>query len=191
MKNQIKIITIVFFLGCSSFFKPAPHPYDQKINNKRKDVGLKLIDSTFKSFTNYSTFDGNNFHNVDLYLEKHRNVRNINFPTYWKKYIHIHNKTGEVVGEDDIFRSGLNKPAVDITLNEQLIYRYMFIEYEILNPVTFKKDIFTKGWHYIHEFPIEYEYTSNYENTNYHKLKSDVLTKKEADSILKSWKLKY
>ncbi len=181
----MKIISLLLILTFCSCFDPAPYPYDERINDFRKKVGLVVIDTSFVPFSRKSTYSKINkiYYSKRLKLKKNIYIDTIKSPVYWCKNIHLNKKSGEIEYEEDVYRSGEYEPGVDFTLFESLICRYNFR--------VIKNDKHqSKGWHYIYNVPVVWNVTSNRQKKNYYKMETRELNKKQADSILDLWRLK-
>jgi len=191
-KILVFILISIVFTGC---WKVIIAPYDTEFNTTRKKVGLRIIDSTFV---------------VKKIVEDHikqspitRKVKGvppllseIKKPTYVYKKTYLDENNGKIIYEEDIFISGVTKVDFnDIDVTEKLIFRYIFKDYiyKFKKPPSLGGDVnekYTKGWKYIYEYPVIIKMTSNTPNMVFYDLIRKIISKKEADSILKSWKLK-
>lgn len=192
MKNILIIMfAIVILLSCN--FKGERAPYNKEFNNIRKDVGLRIIDSTFKNYNVPSNFDFSPLNReiigVPIFLSE------IKKPQYIGKLTYMDKNDGNIIYEEDRFVSGVNKAGVDEDIVESLTLRYVFKNYnyffkrsERLGGDINKK--FSKGWYYIYEYPVIMNTSSNRPNMVYYTLETKIIAENKADSIIKSWNLK-
>lgn len=197
----IFLIAIFFFNSCLPEKELAPYPYKIELNPLRKEVGLRVIDSTFYKdaygFESVSTFDKVNEIYYDSYMKpKDRGRKPKTQPIYWEKFIKLNRDSGKPEFEEDIYRSGYYKYGIieETDIFETLKHRYVFEDYNTFDFKT-KDSIHIKiGWEYIYEYPIELKGFSisnrPKSKAKYWERKTEQLSEKQADSILKSWKLK-
>jgi len=184
------IILIVLFNSC---WKVVQVPYGKEFNKTRKNVGLRIIDSTFiaKKIVEQDIKKSpikRNLKDLPVFISE------VNSPTYIGKTIHLNENNGKIIYEEDLFISGVNKAGVDINIVESLTLRYTFkdFNYSFKKPSRLGGDIketHIKGWKYVFTYPKLLGLSSNHPETIYYEQKEKIITKKETDSILKSWKL--
>lgn len=191
------LATTIFLNSCLPEKEPAPYPYAIELNPLRKNVGLRAIDSTFYrgayGYKSVSTFNKvNNIYYNSYMKPKERSKKPKTQPLYWEKYIKLNRKTGKPEFEQDIYRSGFYKYGYmeETDIFETLKYRYIFEDYSVFDIKSTDSIHIKKGWQYIYEYPIEKKgVTSNKPKSKYWERKSKKITQKQADSILKSWKI--
>ena len=126
MKKTAIIIFTVSMVSCH--YKTIDAPYGEAFNETRKNVGLRIIDSTF---TNYP---------ILLKDIKKSPVRRkikgltaflytINQPTYVGKTTYLDQNNGKIIYEEDVFISGVAKYSGEVNILEKLILRYVFKDY--------------------------------------------------------------
>lgn len=198
-KTTLFLVLLLLILNsCLKDKAEAPFPYMSEVNSMRKNLGLRIIDSSFYlgnySQKSLSTYDNINDNFGDVRLqpkEKPKNDKLHKIPHYWQKYIHLDKKTGELVYEEDIYRSGFYKTGVDETLYESLIYRYAYKEFYGYMYDNMDSIKISKGWQYVHQFPdtLNILTSSNIPNSKpkSYQLKQDEISESTADSILVSW----
>lgn len=198
----IAFLGILFILNsCLPKKKTAPYLYKIELNPLRKEIGLRIIDSTFYKgtygFESVSTFDKVNEIYYDSYMKpKNRDRKPKTQPLYWEKYTKLNRYNGKPQYEEDIFRSGFYKYGYkeETDIFETLKFRYIFEDYDYHNFKTKDSITVSKGWEYIYEYPIGVTgVTSNRPEKikyGYWERKKEQLNKKQADSILQAWNLK-
>lgn len=198
----IAVLGILFILNsCLPKKEQAPYPYKIELNPLRKEIGLRIIDSTFYKgpygFESVSTFDKVNDLYYDSYMKpKDRDRKPKTQSLYWEKHTKLNRDNGKPQYEQDIYRSGFYKYGhiEETDIFETLKFRYVFEDYNYYDFKTKDSLTVSKGWEYIYEYPIEItNVTSNKSEKNkngYWKRKTKQINKKQADSILKAWKLK-
>lgn len=190
-KTLILILATLLFVNC---WKVIEASYGKDFNTTRGNVGLRIIDSTF--LTKKIVEQDIKKSPIKRKLKGVSNfLSEIKTPTYINKITHLDEKSGTIIYEEDVFISGVSKAGVDNNIIEKLIFRYVFKDYAYSSKRPFNidgdvKQKYTKGWEYIHEYPIVLGTSSNYPVIIYYKLKRNKITKKESDSILSSWNLK-
>ncbi|MGR7812982.1 hypothetical protein [Lacinutrix undariae] len=196
--SVVLLVTIVFLNSCLPEKEQAPYPYKIELNQLRKEVGLRLIDSTFYKdsyyFKSASTFDKVNKIYYDSYTKpKNRGKTPKTQSLFWEKHTKLDRYNGKPQYEEDIYRSGFYKYGYmeETDIFETLKLRYVFEDYKEFDIRTKDSLNISKGWQYIYEFPIEDKgVTSNKPKSEYWKKEEEKISEKKADSILESWKLK-
>lgn len=189
MRN-ILLILILFFAQCSLHREPAPFPYGKEINEQRKKAGLWIIDSTFKYHHYQSTYDDINkiFYSPRIKLRK--NVGKdykLKTPTFWSKRVHLDEKTGEILAEDDTYRTGFFKSGIDVDIFEELIHRHVYKDFNYYNTYKFKEEFFKKGDYYIYKTAVPVNSTGDIKT--FYAAEFKIITEQQADSIFQKWKL--
>lgn len=206
MKSAV-LLFILFFFSCLSDKndkndkKLAPYPYKSELNSIRNKVGLRVIDSTFsitrkKSLSTFTTI-GDFYRDVSLYPNNFKKNERSKTPHFYKKSIDLDSKSGKPISEADIFRSGLSKFSLkqEGTIYESISTKYYYEDFIRLNPINGDTLKFYKGdWEYSHNVIDTFKLTSSNRPEQLKKihweLKTIKLSKKEVDSIFKSWSLK-
>ena len=202
--SKLKILALalllmeIFLNGCLPEKEPAPYPYAIELNPLRKEVGLRVIDSTFYKgaygYKSASTYNKVNEIYYDSYIKpRNRDIKLKKQPLYWEKHTKLNRYNGKPQYEEDIYRSNFYKYGYieETDIFETLKYRYVFEDYKEYAIKTKDSVLINKGWQYIYEFPIEMKgVTSNRPKSEYWKRESKKISEKKADSILNSWKLK-
>ncbi|MFK7748572.1 MAG: hypothetical protein AB8B65_09285 [Kordia sp.] len=177
----------------------SPYPYLMEVNPLRQEIGLRVIDSTFiyYGYNSKSTFIKRkkiygNFY-VGLKNEYRKTKKE---PSFFEKYIKLDKNTGKPQYEEDRYKNGSYKYGFNEggDILESLSFRYVFEDYKYYDFETKDSIPISKGWKYIYEYPIVIKgMTSNRpekDKNGYWERKTEQLSKKQADSILKSWNLK-
>lgn len=192
MKYIYIILLLLSFISCGN--KTVLAPYDKEFNNERKKVGLRIVDDSFKRKLRATENNKNSpikrrLKGLPVFLSE------LKTPNYIGKTTYLDRNNGEIIYEEDLFISGINKAGVDINIIESLTSRYILKDYEYSfnRPNRLGGDInksFVKGWKYIYTYPKYLGPSSNSPEIIYYESEIKDVTKKEADSILKSWNLK-
>lgn len=191
MKRLIVITTVIVFFSCD--FKTIDAPYGTAFNVQRKKVGLRIIDSTFRPKKILSKD-----YKKSPIVRKIKNIPafwgELKNPAYVGKKIYLNENTGDILYEEDVYISGVNKAGVDYNIVESLTLRYVFktLDYSFQRPPELGGNIeesYQKGWEYIHEYPAPFSATSNYSDTVFYQKEVKKITEQKADSLLISWQL--
>lgn len=193
IRNKLILAFIcVLITSCLEDKSSAPFPYLEEINSTREEVGLKTIDSTFTFFGNKSesTFTkvGDVYADKKLWLKSRKTDEKSNKPYFWQKHIDLDTKTGKLIGETDIYRSGVVKNGFEMKVYESLSFNYFYDNFENRDGSIYRNG----DREYIYKGVDTLKFTSSNKpksNITYFENVTKKLNKKEADSILKLWKL--
>ncbi len=186
------MITLSLFSCKREVLKPSH--LGTKFNSERKKVGLRIIDDTQYEIYGNGYDKINKTYNPIILPAKGVNIAyGLKTPSFFHKSIFIDKNNGDLIFEEDVYASGNIKLAPEDYVNEELIYRYIFKQYNeiagLSSSYLFNDFIKVKhGWQYIHVYPIPYNHKSD--GVQFFSPKLDYISKQEADSILNAWKIK-
>lgn len=204
IKSILLLLLILFFLSCLPDKKnsiPAPYPYNSELNSIRNEIGLKIIDSGFSSFNekSLSTFTkiGDFYHDVSFYPKDSKKNEQFNKPYFYKKFVDLDSKSGKLISETDVFRSGARKYGVifEDTIYESLAFKYFYEDFKMKDPQsTTDTSKFKKGdWEFSYSAIDTLKLTSSNRpellKRTHWELKTRKVSKEAADSILNIWGL--
>jgi hypothetical protein len=191
MRRVTVFVLIAVSISCN--LQTIDAPYGSEFNAERKRVGLRPIDHTFKPKKILSKD-----YKKSPIVRKIKGIpvfwSTLDKPSYVIKRIHLDQNNGNILYEDDVYASGITKRGVENDITESLTARYVFVDknyyfkkpLELGGPVN---ETYQKGWKYIYEYPVKLSVTSNRPDLIFYQKECREINKKEADSILRSWKL--
>lgn len=198
------LIICILSLVTNSCIKTERTPFGLDFNQKRKKIGLELLNENFNGLM---VVKPKNFNKVKIsravWDRKGISLfEGIKKPTYLEKTTYYSPLKNKILFEEDIYASGLVKADLDEErISELIICRYVFDSPNIkLFPVlTYKPDgylfhgqaEFKNKWEFIYVYPLKLDnITSNVPGKLFYEQKLEYISEQKANRILKSWGLK-
>ncbi|MBC7523952.1 MAG: hypothetical protein H7239_05890 [Flavobacterium sp.] len=194
MKKLILLILLVTIYTSCKREALKPSYLGTKFNLERRTIGLRIIDSTMNEIYGNGYDKINKMFNPINLSSKGINISyGLKKPSFFHKSIFLDPKNGKLIFEEDVYVNGKIKITVDDFVNETIIYRYVFKEYNDIAGLSSSYSFIDyikikKGWQYIHVYPVPADNKIN--GIQFYVQKLDYVSKQTADSLLNIWKIK-